>query len=177
MPWRLSSTIRLHQLSGDAPPVDNGVLMVYNTGNFNDPDAHNSIIDRKDVEPYLKNLPHYPIHLDVAYPTYSWQLLFRKRQFIGLLNGLNLSDTTHFVHKGDNRYVARRNMPYNDRIIFAGDIVRQETSEYSDIYEVKSLIDNLLSVRTHSNILYHLDSDNLSKYSENEIDSILSNSR
>lgn len=71
LPWRQSSTIRLHQLSSDVPPVDNGVLMVYNTGSFNDPDVANSIIDAKDIEPYLKHLPKYHLHLDVAYPTYS----------------------------------------------------------------------------------------------------------
>ncbi|MDE5837773.1 MAG: hypothetical protein K2H39_01840 [Paramuribaculum sp.] len=173
-PWRLSSTIRLHQLSGNVPPVDNGVLMVYNTGSFYDPDAANSIIDANDVEPYIKHLPDYPLHLDVAYPTYSWQLLFRKRHFIGLMNGLILTDTTHFSHHGGNIYVARRDIPYNDRLILKGDMVRQETSEFEDIYKVKRMIDSKLSSRDHSNILYHLDSKNLSKYSCDEINKILS---
>lgn len=174
LPWRLSSTIRLHQLSSDVPPVDNGVLMVYNTGSFNDPDAANSIIDAKDVEPYLKHLSNYPLHLDVAYPTYSWQLLFRKRQFIGLLNGLNLTDTTQFSSRGGNVFVAKRDIPYNDRLILKGDMVRQETSEFEDISNVKRMIDRKLSNREHSNILYHLDSKNLSKYSGDEIKKILS---
>ena len=174
LPWRLSSTIRLHQLSSDVPPVDNGVLMVYNTGSFNDPDASNSIIDAKDIEPYLKHLPKYPLHLDVAYPTYSWQLLFRKRQFIGLLNGLNLTDTTQFSFRGGNVFVAKRDIPYNDRLILKGDMVRQETSEFEDISNVKRMIDRKLSNREHSNILYHLDSKNLSKYSGDEIKKILS---
>lgn len=174
LPWRLSSTIRLHQLSSDVPPVDNGVLMVYNTGSFNDPDASNSIIDAKDIEPYLKHLPKYPLHLDVAYPTYSWQLLFRKRQFIGLLNGLNLTDTTQFSFRGGNVFVAKRDIPYNDRLILKGDMVRQETSEFENISNVKRMIDRKLSNREHSNILYHLDSKNLSKYSGDEIKKILS---
>ncbi|MDE5636171.1 MAG: hypothetical protein K2I52_07705, partial [Muribaculaceae bacterium] len=118
--WRLSSTVRLHQLSRNVPPVDNGVLMVYNTGNFNDPDAANSIIDPKDVKPYVKHLSDYPVRLDVAYPAYSWQLLFRNRRFIGLLNGLNLADTTQFSPRSRNVYVARRDIPYNDRLILKG---------------------------------------------------------
>lgn len=69
--WNLSSTIRLHQLARECPPVDYGVLMVYNTGNFSNPDAANSILDEKDVKPYLKHIEDYPLHLDVAYPTYS----------------------------------------------------------------------------------------------------------
>lgn len=174
LPWRLSSTIRLHQLSGNVPPVDNGVLMVYNTGSFNDPDAENSIIAEKDVEPYLKHLSDYQLHLDVAYPTYSWQLLFRKRQFIGLLNGLNLTDTTQFFQRDINVFVARRDIPYKDRLILKGDMIRQETSEFEDISKVKRMIDRKLSSQDHPNILYHLDSKNLSKYSDNEINEIYS---
>ena len=174
LPWRLSSTIRLHQLSSNVPPVDNGVLMVYNTGSFNAPDAANSSIAAKDVEPYLKHLSDYQLHLDVAYPAYSWQLLFRRRQFVGLLNGLNLTDTTQFSFRGRNDYVAKRDIPYNDRLILKGDMVRQEISEYEDISKVKRMIDTKLSNREHSNILYHLDSNNLSKYSDNEVNEIFS---
>lgn len=177
LPWRLSSTIRLHQLSGKVPPVDKGVLMVYNTGNFNDPDAANSIISVADVKPYLRHLDGYALHLDVAYPTYSWQLLFRRRQFIGLLGGLDLNDTSRFVRTGENVYAARRDIPYSDRVIRAGDMVRAETSPYTDISAVKALIEERLAGRPHSNILYHLDSDNLSKYTPDEIDDILSSRR
>lgn len=174
LPWRLSSTIRLHQLSGKVPPVDNGVLMVYNTGSFNDPDAVNSIIDAADVKPYLKHLSTYSLHLDVAYPTYSWQLLFRNRHFIGLLNGLNLSDTTRFTRKTENSYIAKKDTPHNDRIIRAGDIIRSETSSFRDIEKVREMIELRLSLIPHSNILYHLDSSNLSNYSDDEIRHILS---
>lgn len=172
LPWRLSSTIRLHQLSDEAPPVDNGVLMVYNTGSFNNPDARNSIIDIADVEPYLRHLSSYPLHLDIAYPTYSWQLVFRHREFYGLTNGLNLSDTTQFSAVGTNLYSARRDIVRNGKVIRQGDIVRSETSDYNDIIKVKNLIERCLAGRPHSNILYHLDSKNLSNYASNEIDNL-----
>lgn len=172
--WRLSSTIRLHQLSRKAPPVDSGVLMVYNTGSFNNIDTENSIIAVTDVKPYLKYLPTYPLHLDVAYPTYSWQLLFRKRKFIGLLNGLNLTDTTQFVRRRHNVYVAKQDIPYNDRIIRYGDMIREEASSFKEISAVKVLIEKHMSKYQHSNILYHFDSNNLSKYTSDEIDNIFS---
>ena len=176
LPWRLSSTIRLHQLSREVPPVDNGVLMVYNTGNFKDPDATNSIVDVKDVEPYMKSLSAYPLHLDVAYPVYSWQLLFRKRRFIGLLNGLPLAHMAQFVYKGNNAFEARCAISYNDRIICPGDIVREEKAAFKDVAAVKSLIERNLPNRQRSNILYHfnLDSTNLSTYTTDEIDYIFS---
>lgn len=172
--WRLSSTIRLHQLSKPVPPVDNGVLMVYNTGSFDNPDACNSILDVKDVEPYLKHLPGYGLHLDVAYPTYSWQLLFRGRHFVGLLNGVDLADSTRFANKKENVFIALQDVPYNNRMILEGDAVRLETSDFKSIAEVKKLIDKALAGKEHSNILYHLDSKNLSKYSADEIKSLYS---
>lgn len=172
LPWELSSTIRLHQLAQTPPPVARGVLMVYNTGSFDNPDSDNSIIDMEDVEPYLKHLRSYPLHLDVAYPTYSWQLLFRGRKFIGLLGRFDTADSTRFEPITDTKVRVLKDMAYNDRVINQGDIIRTETSPVADILKIKQLIDSKLTGRKHSNILYHLSTDNLSKYSSNEIDSI-----
>ena len=175
--WSLSSTIRLHQLARKVPPVDRGVLMVYNTGSFDNPDAANSIIDIDDVRPYLKRLSSYDLHIDVAYPTYSWQLLFRDRRCVGLMDDANLEDTSAFARRRDNGYVALRDIPYHNIIIRAGDMVRIETSAFADIARVKDMIEQRLSERPHSNILYHLDFENLSKYTPNEINKILSTGR
>ena len=174
LPWQLSSTIRLHQLRQSPPPVDYGVLMVYNTGSFSDPDATNSIINLADVEPYLKFLPAYPLHLDVAYPTYSWQLLFRNRQFIGLLEGVDTNDRERFAPAGANSFRALSDMPFRNIIIRRGDIIRCESSRFSEIAPIKALIEKRLARRPHSNILYHLDTKNLSTFTPNEIDSLLS---
>lgn len=170
--WRLSSTIRLHQLSRKTPPVDNGVLMVYNTGNFNDPNIENSIIDEDDVEPYLKHLSQYPLYLDIAYPTYSWQLRFQAGKFAGILSNVNVADTTLFRKTRTNTYVARTDIPYNNTKIMRGDIVREEISEYKNIHRVKEMIEEQLGDRPHNNILYHLDINNLSKFTDNEIDNL-----
>lgn len=175
--WSLSSTIRLHQLARKAPPVDRGVLMVYNTGSFDNPDASNSIIDADDVRPYLRHLPSYGLHLDVAYPAYSWQLLFRDRRFVGLMDGADLGDTTAFARRRANVYAALRDVPYRNTVIRAGDMVRAEASAFADIAKVKAMIERCMSARPHSNIIYHLDSANLSKYKPDEIDEMLSTGR
>lgn len=172
--WDLSSTIRLHQLAQTPPPVARGVLMVYNTGSFDNPDAENSIIDINDVRPYLKRLHRYPLHLDIAYPTYSWQLLFHGRKFVGLLNGIDTADSLSFEQLSAGKARAIKDIPYRDKMINTGDILRTESSPSAQILAIKTLIDNELTDRPHSNILYHLSIDNLSKYSKNEIDSILS---
>lgn len=80
---RLSATIRLHQLSMPAPPVDYGVLMLYNTGEPNrfiegraadgSWQGHNPILDIRDVQPYLRHLKGYALPLAAAYPVFLWQ--------------------------------------------------------------------------------------------------------
>ena len=68
----LSTTIRLHQLSMPAPPVDYGALMVYNTGDPRKSQERNPILDYRDVAPYLKRLDSYPLPLATAYPVFRW---------------------------------------------------------------------------------------------------------
>ncbi len=70
--YHLSTTIRLHQLSMPAPPVDYGALMVYNTGDPRKWQERNPILDYRDVYPYLKHLDQYALPLAVAYPVYQW---------------------------------------------------------------------------------------------------------
>ena len=81
---QLSTTIRLHQLSMEAPPVDYGVLMIYNTGDPRKFEEHNPILDIRDVQPYLKSLNDYPLPLAAAYPVYSW---------LRIINGVHIEHT------------------------------------------------------------------------------------
>ena len=69
---KVSTTIRLHQLSMPVPPVDYGALMVYNTGDPRKWQERNPILDYRDVYPYLKHLEQYALPLAVAYPVYQW---------------------------------------------------------------------------------------------------------
>lgn len=70
---RLSATIRLHQLSMAPPPVDYGVLMLYNTGDPRRFQERNPVLDQRDVQPYVRRLDAYDLPLAAAYPIYLWQ--------------------------------------------------------------------------------------------------------
>ena len=70
--YQLSTTIRLHQLSMPVPPVDYGVLMVYNTGDPRKWQERDPILDYRDVYPYLNKLAQYQLPLAAAYPVYQW---------------------------------------------------------------------------------------------------------
>lgn len=169
----VSSTIRLHQLKSEAPPVNYGVLMLYNTGSFRNPDTENSILSVDDVKPYLPDLSAYPLHLDFAYPIYSWNLVFRDGEFFGILRS-DISGIKNALRKvSANKYTVTKDYITGDIALRKGDIIRCEDSPIETVAEVKTLIEEKLDdSKPHSNIIYHFDSQNLSKYTDNEIASI-----
>lgn len=71
--YRLSITIRLHQLAMPAPPADYGILMLYNTGDPKNFQQRNPILDMRDVMPYIRYLKDYPLPMGAAYPVFTWQ--------------------------------------------------------------------------------------------------------
>lgn len=145
---KLSATIRLHQLQETPPPVDCGVLMLYNTGALKNPKTHNSILSIDDVKPYLK-VKKYPLPLDYAFPTFEWWVRFENGRFSRIM-------TTEEETSSGNVYV------------------RHERPTVTEILEVKQLVEDRLGKPANGNILYHLDKAQLKNYTEDEIAKILS---
>ncbi len=78
----LSATIRLHQYKfpnrTGVPPVERGLLMLYNTGDIQSLEEDNSIFSSKDALRYIEGAPvRYPLPLDVALPAFGWTLVYR----------------------------------------------------------------------------------------------------
>ncbi len=134
--FRLSATIRLHQYKfpqqTGVPPVERGMLMLYNTGDIDDPSTQNSIFDLEASKKYIQGAPkHYPLPLDVALPVFSWALVYRddhlwkiianpedslfsdRSRFDTLANSLNLSVQKatflrgHYLRPGDQIRIER----------------------------------------------------------------------
>lgn len=118
----LSATIRLHQLSMTPPPVDYGVLMMYNTGSLKATNGHNPILDYRDVYPYLKNLGKYKLPLAAAWPCYSWNLLYSGNQFRAILYNANMADSTLYRETSPGRYA-----------VISSNIVPEPNSDGSDL--------------------------------------------
>ena len=146
----LSATIRLHQLSQPAPPVDYGALMVYNTGDPRKLTDHNPILDIRDVEPYIRHLASYKLPLATAYPLFEWQLLFNGTQF--------------------NRFV------YGDppTLKLTTDTLVNWRSDLREIVRAKAAIGHRRSDAHHLIILYHLDKNLINKHTEDEYEEIFS---
>lgn len=176
----LSSTIRLHQLIQSPPPVDKGVLMVYNTGNLMEMTTDNSIFSYRDIEPYLRDnrLSDYPLPLDVAYPTYGWSVVYHPGQekyyFDRIMRRTDFSSYPQLKSIGHNIYEATSDVDFSNNANYWDRIyeryrVRVERPDAKEILRVKGLVDAQLKGKNHSNILYHLDEKQLNHYSDNEI--------
>ena len=143
----LSATIRLHQLRDTLPDIDYGVLMLYNTESLQNPDVKNSILNSNVVKDYMLHAKADK-HLDFAFPTYEWTLCFKDRKFMGILPAAGKTKVACTL--------------------------RHETSDYQEIIASKLAIRPILKDIDYpsSTIIYHLDSANLSKYSDHEISNI-----
>lgn len=182
----LSSTIRLHQLTQTPPPVDKGVLMVYNTGNLMEMTTDNSIFSYKDIEPYLRDdrLSKYSLPIDVAYPVYGWSLIYNlggdgEYHFNRIMQRSDFSSYPEIKQIKENVYEATTTINFSQDEdswdnVYKGGRIRVERPTAKEIMKVKTLIDDKLKGKPHNNILYHLDEQQLSHYSDNEISKIYS---
>lgn len=167
----LSVTVRLHQLNETLyPPVDRGVLMLYNTGGLKNTETVNSILDSRNVESYLKKTITYGIPLDYAYPTFAWGVWFSDGKFRAILHNTNFSDEEFYQWQSKNMYKVIKNHYLESHALNTGDIIRLENSDYEEVLKVKKRVESKL--QGYSVILYHLDSANLSQYTYNEIKNI-----
>lgn len=181
----LSSTIRLHQLTQTPPPVDKGVLMVYNTGNLMEMTTDNSIFSHRDIAPYLRDnrLANYELPLDVVYPTYGWSVVYYpgedKYIFDRLMKRTDFSFYPALKKIGKNMFETTSEVNFDpsdekwDRI-YKGYRVKVERPSASEILKVKAMIDQQLKNKPHVNVLYHLDETQFKHYSDNEINKIYS---
>lgn len=137
----------MHQLRYELPDIDYGVLMLYNTESLYNPNVKNSILSSKVVGEYMKHAKS-KVHLDFAYSAYEWNLWFKEGKFMGIVTGAKPS-------------IGR---------------IRHEQSEFNEIIKTKRVIKKDLKDIGYSSstIIYHLDSANLSKYTDYEIDKIYS---
>jgi hypothetical protein len=173
---QITATIRLHQLKyrtqAGIPPVDRGLLMAYNMGNLRKPGTRNSIIESSELKKYIGNLGDYPLALDIAFPLFSWYVLFHQEQYKGIIHRVKNVDPSF---KGTIRF--SRDTVWNGYRFQAGDWLRYEDSPINEIKECTRMIREKSKDRQLSLILYHLDESNLTKYTRYELESIFNSMR
>lgn len=160
----MSATIRLHQFKypdkTGVPPVDKGSLMVYNMGDFEDSEAANAIYSIDILKQYLRVKAAYPIHLDIAMPTFSWALVFRFGKAVKIVHHPNIAELNEsedqFVKVGKNKYKLKKNCYWQGLYLYEGDVLRVDRIDAAEIEKGLKLIrdnDYLMPERV---IYYHL---------------------
>ncbi len=144
----LSATIRLHQIKfpelTGVPPVDRGVLMVYNVGKLTDFNTKNSIFDPYLIEPYLDRISDYPIELDIAFPIFKQLVIFRNNRFVTVLrkeNYFQIEKLKSFTRIDDsNNYRCQKDTIIANIAILNGDIIRNEVSHSERKNNIEKMI-------------------------------------
>jgi hypothetical protein len=145
---QLSTTVRLHQLSLNAPPADRGVLMVYNTGDVTKLDVERPILDVKDVRPYLHSLASYKLGLSAAYPLFTWRVLFRGGKYVGIM------------HSDD------------DLPVLSGDTIVVRQPSLDDILQTRNALNEERFDVHQEMILYDLSDKNIQRFNSKDYEKI-----
>lgn len=177
---KLSATIRLHQVKyfkkTKIPNVDSGVLMYYNMGSIA-PDSLNSIYDQKVAEKYLKSLKKYPLHLDFAFPIYSWGIHIRSNKVIGLrskINSRELEKDPNFEKTGTFFFRVKQSNYKNGVFYEENDLLKIEEIKTKDLKEMAEDLEENLNKKPNEIIFYDLDEFNLNNYEKNTFKQIIS---
>lgn len=166
----LSATIRLHQvkysLQTGVPPVDKGLLMCYNMGNLTNSSTTNSIIDPSELAKYASHISNYMLPLDIALPVFDWYVWFRNNNYKGLVRTSAIKSTPLKDIKFDkDTIISGYSFNQHDRL-------RYEGSKIEDLKVAADMISKYLSLENFSVVLFHLDEEQLEKYSIHELEAI-----
>jgi hypothetical protein len=175
---QISCTLRLYPYKYPnkmgVPPVDKAMLMCYNLINPLQNHNKNSILDLKELSSYLGDYD-YPLHLDIALPVYSWVQVYQNNQFTDVIY-TNTKDIRKIL-KAEKPlwYQVTKDTVIHDFYLRAGDRVKIEEMDIADLRKAVSIITAKFPLDKNITVsLFHLDEQQLSRYTHEEISAIYS---
>ncbi len=180
---KISATIRLHQVKfmdkTGVPPVDRGMLMAYNMGDLDDIKSENSILNIEILKSYLKNFERYPLGLDVAFPIFSWGIVFRDGQAVKIINNLSKKDLLNtpqydslFQQNVGNHFVLLKNQYLKGLYLYENDDIRIEDVPLSNLQSAAHFLSQNIKNQQLTVAFYHLDSAALQQYQYEDLENI-----
>lgn len=174
---QLSATIRLHQIKyrekTGVPPVDRGLLMLYNFDSPTKTTVKNSIIDPATAAQYLsQDTKPYPIPLDAALPLFGWGLHFRGNDFQGFLHDLRASTAaqSRFLTRVEqNIFRVNADTSCWDTYFRRGDWIRIEEAAPDDLSRVWEMAKPLIANDTCHLVFFDLNIQNLQYYRHEDL--------
>jgi hypothetical protein len=135
----ISATIRLHQIKypqkAGVPPVDRGMLMLYNVGDLENWDEQNSIFNLESAAAYAP-FGRYKLPLDVVLAAYSWGVLFRDQEMTLLINDLRIEDLRgdeRFEEIAPARFRVKKSTYLEGHYLYANDLIKIETCDADNL--------------------------------------------
>lgn len=178
--FTVSATIRLHQVKyyekTGVPPVDRGMLMFYNTGEVEDVNTLNSILDLETAKKYLINFDEYTLPLDIVLPVFSWGVLYRRGKLIQLLNNAsesNFADTSHFITLEPNKYKVIESTYFNGTYLYTNDVIRIESVSNNTLERAADLLSKQIKNKNVTVAFYHIQSSVLKQYPYEELEKVV----
>jgi len=174
----ISCTIRMYPYKyptkAGVPPVDKGMLMIYNVGDVTKVESGNSIFDKKEILKYLNGKEKYPLVLDYAFPIFEWLSVYRNNKLIQLLPSM----ATKFISPDDKRMIiSEKNNQITryeakeevylypcDFTLQKGDVMKLESISYEDVAEVAAKISSINTNPTPNISLFQFDYGNVQQH-------------
>lgn len=173
---KLSCTIRLHQIKyrqrNGIPPVDRGILMIYNLEKPSVMSRINTIFDYEEITKYLKGQTPYPIDLDIALPIFSWGIHFQDGKYKGILLNLNktkLKALGIFKKKEKLYYEITKDTVIQSVFLRKGNLLKLEEPKLSDVQKILDLSFPLLKNDSLYISLFHLNEDLINYYTNEDL--------
>ncbi len=171
---QISCTLRLYPYKYPdkmgVPPVEKVTLMCYNLINpLENPDK-NSILDLAELESYLKDVPKYPKHLDIALPVYSWAQVYHNERFseviytnFNSIKGILNQEKTLWYSVSQDTFI-------NNTYLRAGDKIKYEDINSTKIKEAITMLKKHIDFDNKTTItLFHLDEEQLNNFKNEEL--------
>jgi hypothetical protein len=175
----LSATVRLHQYKYPAktgvPPVDRGMLMLYNISDPKKYGQANSIFDEKKTASYFNSNKPYPLPLDIVLPAWSWCIVFRAHQFYQVENELaedDLQRISFLKSMGNHMYTVMQDTVYRDLFLRMGDEIRAEGIDDAQLKAATELSRKAVNADSFTVSLFELSQKEYQHYSHEVIDEV-----
>ncbi|MEO6455529.1 MAG: hypothetical protein ABIN97_15725 [Ginsengibacter sp.] len=181
---QLSATVRLHQFKypdkTGVPPVNRGMLMVYNISDPKEYGIHNSIFESDRAEAYFNSVKTYPLPLDIVLPAWSWCIIYRNKKFYQVQNELteeDLKKASFLKPKGNYYYSVVKDTVYHDLFLRLGDEIKSESIDEKDLREATAMSKKAVNTDSFTISVFELSEKEFQQYNHENIDKVYSSYR
>jgi hypothetical protein len=171
---QISATLRLYPYKYPdkmgVPPVDKVMLMCYNLLNPLENPSKNSILDLSELKSYLQDARTYPIHLDIAVPTYSWAQVYHNERFSDVLYTDAKQLKKILKQEKSLWYEVIQDTVVNNTFLRVGDKIKYEEIDAAKLKSAIALLKQSIDFDKNTTVaLFHLDDIQLNNFTNEEL--------